>query len=82
MTHPSRKTRGIEWSLVRGQLLHEMMHEYQFKVVKEPSVAGELLFATTRARFAGPGHDARFYTAIATLASHFELTPEAFAQEL
>ena len=62
-------------------MLHEMLHEYQFKVLKQPTEAGEQLFKTSKKRFPGEGHDAVFYTAIAVWAPEFGLSPESFAQE-
>jgi hypothetical protein len=81
-TQRARQTRGLEWSLTTGQLLHELLHAYQYKVLKEPSPEGCKLFSNSKARFFGPGHDELFYTAIATHAPHFGLTADEFAREL
>lgn len=78
---PGRQ-RGVVWANVTTQLLHEMMHEFQYKVLKETTREGEELFRTTTARFGGSGHDTLFYSAIAIHAKQFGLTPEEFAREL
>lgn len=62
----------------RIELIHEMLHEHQHKVVKTPSAAGKALFAKRPNAFDGQGHDERFYTAIADIAPKFGKTPEEF----
>ncbi len=82
MTAPGRRVRGLEWSNTTGQLLHEMMHAYQYKVLKEASAEGLELFRASKWRWDGAGHDELFYTAIAKHAPYFGLTAEEFAGEL
>ena len=82
LTAPGRQVRGLEWATVTGFLIHEMLHVYQAKVMLTPTPEGIALFETSKVRWSGPGHDARFYSAIAAIAPFFGLTAEAFAKEL
>jgi hypothetical protein len=82
LTAPGRHVRGLEWATITGFLLHELLHAYQAKVMLEPTPDGIALFENPPRRWDGPGHDARFYSAIAAVAPHFRLTAEEFAREL
>jgi len=62
----------------RIELIHEMLHEHQHKLVQTPSIAGRALFAKRPGAFSGNGHDERFYTAISDIAPKFGMTPEDF----
>jgi hypothetical protein len=64
------------WPIWKIQLVHEMLHEYQAKVISSPSSVGICLHARFRATFCGKGHDEKFFTAIAEKASYFGMTPE------
>ena len=60
----------------RKELIHEMLHEHQHKVVKELSEEGKALFAKRPGAFYGPGHDEQFFTAIVDIAPKFGKTAE------
>ena len=68
-----------EWQIWKIQLIHEMLHEYEKKVLTAPSDAGRALFAAESASFRrllwGAGHEELLYTAICDRAPSFGLTP-------
>ena len=67
----------VRWPIWRVQLIHEMLHEFQYKVVGAAvSAAGRNLCQQHQDKFFGPGHDEAFFTAIAKVAPCFQLTPE------
>jgi hypothetical protein len=67
----------LGWYAWKTFLVHEMLHEYQYKVVLNPTPAGEsLLGQFAKRNFEGAGHDAVFYSAIADRATYFGVTPE------
>jgi len=70
------------WSSLRRDVIHETLHEYQYRVLKTESPEGRRLFDTRPASFSGPGHDVMFYSAIAKWASCFGLSPEELLQDL
>lgn len=65
-----------KWNIWKIQLVHEMLHEYQHKVVSRASPEGSNLYLKFKNSFSGKGHDEKFFTAIAKKASYFNLTPE------
>ena len=68
---------STDWPKWRQELVHEMLHEYQFRGLnRESTPEGEALHAVHRHKFAGQGHDADYFTAIAKWAPYFGLTPE------
>ncbi len=62
------------WSSLRRDVIHETLHEYQYKVQQTPSPAGQALYAARRRNFSGKGHNAVWYSAIAAWAHHFNLS--------
>jgi len=74
---------GIGWPAWKRELVHELLHEYQHKVVAgNASVVGKALEQKYRHCFDGPGHDAHFFTAIAEKASYFGMSPETLIMNL
>jgi hypothetical protein len=69
-----------EWPIWKRELVHEMLHEYQNKVIKKASNIGSVL--KSRSCFLGPGHDDKFYSAVAEKAKYFNFTPEDFFKML
>lgn len=68
----------FHWEDWYSDLVHEMLHEYQFKVIKTSTPQGEKLLNTVNKallNFDGPGHDEVFYSAIFDRADFFELAP-------
>ena len=77
-------------TLWERELLHEMLHEYQYKILVEPSQEGIDLFnnyqvdeRTARLHngtsgFGGPGHNELFYTAIAIFYHNYANTVSEF----
>ena len=63
------------WPIWKIQLIHEMLHEYERKVLTAPSEVGRALFAAHPHPFRGPGHEELFYTAICDKTPYFWLTP-------
>jgi hypothetical protein len=71
------------WPAWCRELVHEMLHEYQFRALNQQATpeGGELHTAHHR-RFPGPRHDAVFFTAIARWAHYFDLTPEQLVERI
>jgi hypothetical protein len=58
-------------------LIHELTHEYQYRVLNdEVTLGGRLLADRPPKRFDGRGHGAGFYSAIADRAAFMGLTAE------
>lgn len=57
-------------------LLHEMMHERQYKHTHGATCAGRALMEAHQPKFPGPGHDEVFYTAVAESAPCLGVEPE------
>ena len=53
------------------ELLHEMLHEMQFKELTKASVEGEKLYEEYKFKFFGSGHDAMFFSAVVEAAKLF-----------
>jgi hypothetical protein len=64
------------WPVWKIQLIHEMLHEFQFKAVTSSSPAGIALCSAYQKTFWGQNHDDRFFTAIERHAGYFNMTPE------
>jgi len=74
---------GIGWPAWRRELVHELLHEYQHKVVaSKTSPEGIALEARHRRRFDGVGHGADFFTAIAEKASYFGISADDLISNL
>lgn len=77
------KADPIGWPAWKRELVHELLHEYQYKVVAgNASVMGKALEKKHCHCFDGPGHDAHFFTAIAEKASYFGMSPETLIMNL
>ena len=62
----------IGWAAWKRELVHELLHEYQHKVVRgKVSPEGRRLGAQHRGCFDGPGHGPDYFTAIAEKAPYF-----------
>jgi hypothetical protein len=74
---------GIGWPTWKRELVHELLHEYQHKVVAgQASPQGWELEAKHHGCFDGVGHGADFFTAIAEKASYFGISPEDLISNL
>lgn len=71
-----------QWRIWKQELVHEMLHEYQHKMLLAPSAEGIRLHETDARGFDGQGHDDLFYTAIAEKARYFSMRPEEFRDKL
>ena len=71
-----------EWPIWKVELVHEMLHEYQYKVVKAPSHLARQFAEKFGHRFQGKGHDESFFTAICEKAPYFGMSPEELAAHL
>lgn len=73
----------LGWNVWRRDLIHEMLHEYQYKVICENvSEIGIELHKKYGRQFSGEGHDPAFFTAISIQAKYFSLSPETLIQNL
>jgi hypothetical protein len=72
----------LKWFVHQAELIHEMLHEYQFKILTEPSQEGLALSAKYRGKFFGPDHDELFFSAIAEKAEYFGVSADQFVNEL
>jgi hypothetical protein len=74
---------GVGWPAWKRELIHEVLHEYQHKVVAgQASPKGMQLEANHPGCFEGVGHGADFFTAIAEKASYFGISPEDLISNL
>jgi hypothetical protein len=64
------------------ELLHELIHENQFKVVKNVSAEGRDMYARETNRFPGKNHDERFYTAICACAKRLGISSQELRQSI
>jgi hypothetical protein len=64
------------WPVWKRSLVHEMLHEFDRKEIVEANEEGRALYKKYRNRWGGPGHDERFYTAIASRAPYFGLSAD------
>lgn len=72
----------LGWFPNQSELYHEMLHEYQYKALREPSDEGRALYAKYGRRFSDPGHDEFWSSAIAEKASYFGVTSEELHAEM
>ncbi|MCE9612907.1 MAG: hypothetical protein K8T26_01435 [Lentisphaerae bacterium] len=71
------------WRVWKQALVHEMLHEYEHKVVKQPSDEGKSIRATHKVIFDPTAlHGDLFYSAIAEKAAYFGLGQEQFRDTL
>ena len=69
------------WPTWYRELVHEMLHEYQFRALNQQATPeGAELHTAHHQRFPGPGHNAVFFTAIARWAHYFDLMPEQLVE--
>ena len=68
----------IQWPKWKSVIVHEAIHEYEKKVIKENyTIAGRALHEKYKDRFAYPEkHGESFFTAVADRSDYFGLTPE------
>ena len=66
------------WPTWKIQLVREMLHECEKKVLTGPTEAGRALFAAHPYALWGGGHGELFYTAICDKATCFGFTPAEF----
>ena len=64
------------------EVLHEMLHEIQFKELTEPTPEGTRLYQKHGPYFSGPGHDEKFFSAIVDAAGLLNLAPDDLLGEL
>ena len=64
------------------ELLHEMIHEMQYKELQGTTLKGRDLHKKYKTRFAGPGHDEAFFTAIARAAEALKVTPDELIKNI
>lgn len=65
---------GVE-PIWKTDILHETIHEYQFKCVKQATKIGQEFKSQCKRIFPGNGHDETFYTAIVECAEKLGLSP-------
>jgi len=64
------------WPIWKVQLVHEMLHEWQYKKPCQPAEAAVALHAKYKNKFWGPGHGPDFFQAIVEKAHYFCMNPE------
>lgn len=71
---PSCPFEPVNWQV---DLVHELIHEYQYKITKQRPVspAAEKLMESHKRKWPGSGHDVTFYQAIICVASVLGLQP-------
>lgn len=63
-------------------LLHEIIHEYQYKVLSRHSQEGIDFKKTRKSTFIGNGHDCVFYSALVECSRILGITPEQLEQNI
>ena len=72
-----------KWRVWKQDLIHEMLHEYEDKILKQPSADGIRIRNGHRMPwYPKEKHGELFYTAIAEKAHYFELEQEEFRDRL
>ena len=71
-----------KWRVWKQALVHEMLHEYQYKAVCGSSEEGGRLYNQYKNAFLGNGHDELFFTALAEKAAYFKMTSEELIAKL
>jgi hypothetical protein len=74
-----------QWPVWKVDLVEEMLHEYQHKVVSQQKsflTRGDELWKEHAKYFAGKGHDSTFFSAVAKHANYFGLSPEDLIKAL
>ena len=64
------------------ELLHEMLHEMQYKELTKTSKEGKELYQKYQTRFSGPGHDDKFFSAVVEAAKLLGHDPNWFVEQL
>jgi hypothetical protein len=64
------------WVHWKKEMIHEMLHEWQYKKPCIPTAVATALNSASRSHFQGKGHGDDFCQAIVDQASYFDLTPE------
>lgn len=64
------------------ELLHELVHEHQFKLVTNPTAEGREMYDKELNRFSGRNHDERFYTAICSCARRLGVSPQEMRESM
>ena len=73
----------IGWPAWKRELVHELLHEYQYKVIAgQASPEGMKLEAKYRGCSEGADHGAAFFAAIAEKASYFGISAENLISNL
>jgi hypothetical protein len=70
------------WPIWKIQLVHEMLHEWQYKKPCTPTAAAIALHSKLGRTFIGQGHDADFFEAILEKAPYFNMTPEQLTKRI
>ena len=72
-----------DWPKWKQELVHEMLHEFQYKAIdQQASSEGQRLYETYKAEFTGQGHGPEYFTAIHQVAPIFGITPEQFIEKV
>jgi len=66
----------------KTELLHEAIHEYQFKCVSEATTEGIAFMKSLKGNFSGPGHDEKFYSAICDCAKKLGCDPQTLLNSI
>ena len=72
----------LGWYVNQRELVHELLQEYQNKRISSASDEGRRLYERYGHTFLGPGHDERFFSAIAETAGYFGVSAEERMAEL
>lgn len=70
------------WPIWMPNLVHEMLHEYERKVIVSATAEGLALHRAHPHPWWGEGHEGPFYSAIASQAGHFRLTPRELLEAI
>jgi hypothetical protein len=65
-----------EWPVWFPDLIHEMIHEYQFKVKPEPSQSGQILYNNYNRLYPSKGHGIDFFTVFEIVSQSLNMSAE------
>ncbi len=78
-----RPNDSTDWPKWKQELVHEMLHEYQYKALnRDESNTGKQLFDAHHSKFVGQGHGPDYFTAIERVAPLFDLSPEQLIEQI
>lgn len=78
-----RAANSPDWPKWKQELVHEMLHEYQYKAIGQQATCdGQQLYDLHNAKFVGQGHGPDYFTAIHKIAQLLNISPEELIKQI